>query len=88
MFPWLSPIRHTCHLLHILISSVVISKPGKDPTNPTDYRSVALPICIYKTMEGMIIRRLVWYFEPYNLLTKMLGLGFFISGKLRGSMAL
>ena len=47
---------------------IPISKPGKDPTNPTNYRPIALTSCICKTMERMITRRLVWYLESHNLL--------------------
>ena len=38
---------------------IPIPKPGKDPTNPTNYRPIALTRCICKTMERMINRRLV-----------------------------
>ena len=47
---------------------IPISKPGKDPTNPTNYRRIALTSCICKTTERMINRRLVWYLESHNLL--------------------
>ena len=30
---------------------IQIPKPGKDPTNPTNYRPIALTSCICKTME-------------------------------------
>ena len=40
---------------------IPIPKPGKDPTNPTNYRPIALVSCICKTMERMINRRLVWH---------------------------
>ena len=30
---------------------IPIPKPGKDPTNPTNYRHIALTSCICKTME-------------------------------------
>ena len=46
-------------------------KPGKDPTNPTNYRPIALTSCIGKTMERMINRRLVWYLESNKLLTNV-----------------
>ena len=46
---------------------IPIPKHGKDPTNPTNYRPIALTSCICKTMERMINRRLVWYFESHNL---------------------
>ena len=50
---------------------IPIPKPGKDPTNPTNYRPIALTSCICKTMERMINRRLVWYLESHNLLTNV-----------------
>ena len=37
---------------------IPIPKPGKDPTNPTYYRLIALTCCICKTREGMINRSL------------------------------
>ena len=50
---------------------IPIPKPGKDPTNPTSYRPIALTSCICKTMERMINRRLVWYLESHKLLTNV-----------------
>ena len=50
---------------------IPIPKPGKDPTNPTNYRPIALTSCICKTMERMINRRLVWYLESHKLLTNV-----------------
>ena len=50
---------------------IPIPKPGKDPTNPTNYRPIALTSCICKTMERMINRRLVWYLESNKLLTNV-----------------
>ena len=47
---------------------IPIPKPDKDPTNPTNYRPIALPNCICKTMERMINRIFVWYLESHNLL--------------------
>ena len=46
---------------------IPIPKPGKDPTNPTNYRPIALTRCICKTMERMINRRL----ENHKLLTNV-----------------
>ena len=34
---------------------IPIPKPGKDSTNPANYRSIALTSCICKTMERMVI---------------------------------
>ena len=55
------------------MKAIVISipKPGKDPTNPTNDRAIALTSCICKTMEQMINRRLVWYLESHNVLTNV-----------------
>ena len=50
---------------------IPIPKPGKDPTNPSNYRPIALTSCICKTMERMINRGLVWYLESHNLLTNV-----------------
>ena len=50
---------------------IPIPKPGKDPTNPTNYHPIALTSCICKTIERMINRRLVWYLESHNLLTNV-----------------
>ena len=50
---------------------IPIPKPGKDPTNPTNYRPIALTSCICKTTERMINRRLVWYLESHKLLTNV-----------------
>ena len=33
---------------------IPVPKPGKDPTNPTNYRPIVLTSCISKTMERMI----------------------------------
>ena len=50
---------------------ILIAKPGKDPTNPTNYRPIALTSCMCKTMERMISRRPVWYLESHKLLTNV-----------------
>ena len=50
---------------------IPIPKLSKDPTNPTNYRPIALTSCICKTMERIIKRRLVWYRESHNLLNNV-----------------
>ena len=50
---------------------IPIPKPGKDPTNPTNYHPITLRSCICKTMERMINRRLAWYLESHKLLTNV-----------------
>ena len=42
---------------------VPISKAGKDPKNPTNYRPIALTSCLCKTMERMVNARLMWCLE-------------------------
>ena len=49
---------------------VPIPKPGKDNTNPNNYRPIALTSCICKTLESMINERLVWYIEKNNIITE------------------
>ena len=50
---------------------IPVLKPGKDPTNPTKYRPIALTSCICKTIERMINLRLFWYLETHKLLTNV-----------------
>jgi len=49
---------------------IPIPKPGKDNTNPSNYRPISLTSCICKTMERIINDRLVWYLESNNLITE------------------
>ena len=49
---------------------IPLPKPGKDPSNPSSYRPIALTSCICKTMERMINKRLVWYLESNKIITK------------------
>ena len=48
---------------------IPVPKPGKDHTDPSNYRPIALTSCVCKTMERMINDRLVYYLESNNLLT-------------------
>jgi len=48
---------------------VPIPKPGKDHSNPTNYRPIALTSCMCKTFERMVNTRLVWYLEHNAILT-------------------
>ena len=52
-----------------LTTIIPIPKPGKDHTEPTNYRPIALTSCLCKTLERMINARLVWYFETNNLIS-------------------
>ena len=49
---------------------IPIPKPGKDNTNPNNYRPISLTGCICKTLERMINERLVWYLETNNIITE------------------
>ena len=50
---------------------IPIPKPGKDNTEPINYRPIALTSCICKTMERIINKRLVWFLETNNILTNI-----------------
>ncbi|GBN05245.1 putative RNA-directed DNA polymerase from transposon BS [Araneus ventricosus] len=47
---------------------IPIPKPGKDATNPSNYRPIALTSCLCKILEKMINRRLIHFLETKNLL--------------------
>jgi ribonuclease HI len=49
---------------------IPVAKPGKDSTNPTNYRPISLTSCLCKTMERMINARLVWFLESNGLISK------------------
>ena len=53
-----------------LATVIPIPKPGKDPAEPTNYRPIALTSCLCKTLERMINKRLIWYLESFNLLSR------------------
>jgi hypothetical protein len=72
------PVETTIHLLEIFntiwtnggfppcwseATIIPIPKPGKDSTDPNNYRPIALTSCVCKTMERMINERLVWFLE-------------------------
>ena len=49
--------------------TIPIPKPGKDKTEATNYRPIALTSCICKTMERIINDKLVWFLESNNLIS-------------------
>ena len=53
-----------------LATIIPIPKPGKDHAEPTNYRPLALTICLCKTLERIINKRLVWGLESNNFITK------------------
>ena len=48
---------------------IPIPKPGKDSTDPSNYRPIALTSCLGKTLERMINTRLIWFLESNGLIT-------------------
>ena len=52
-----------------LSTIIPVPKPGKDHIEPTNYRPIALPSCLCKTLERMINTRFVWYLESNNLIS-------------------
>ena len=52
-----------------LADVIPIPKLGKDHSEPSNYRSIALTSCVCKTMERMINARLVWFLESNGLLS-------------------
>ena len=52
-----------------LATIIPIPKPGKNHTEPTNYRPIALTSCLCKTLERIINARLVWYLEINNLIS-------------------
>lgn len=45
---------------------IPMPKPSKTPTDPMNYRPIALTSCVCKTFERMVNKRLVWYLEKKN----------------------
>ena len=50
---------------------VPIPKPGKDHSEASNYRPIALTSCLCKTMKRMINDRLVWFLESNNLISNI-----------------
>ena len=49
---------------------IPILKQGKESTNASSYRPIALTSCICKLLERIINRRLVWYLEAKGLIDR------------------
>jgi hypothetical protein len=49
---------------------IPIPKPGKDSTDPGNYRPIALTSCVCRTFERLVNDRIVWYLETNNILTE------------------
>ena len=50
---------------------IPIPKPGKDHSNPSNYRPIALTNCLCKLMEKLINKRLSWFLEKNSLLSPL-----------------
>ena len=48
---------------------IPIPKHGKDNTDPSNYRPIALTSCLCTTLELMINTRLIWFLESNGLIT-------------------
>lgn len=46
---------------------IPLLKPGKSPVDIASYRPIALASCIGKLMERMVLARLEWYLEHYQV---------------------
>ena len=53
-----------------LATIIAIPKPGKDPAEPNNYRPIALTSCLCKTLERMINKRLTWFLESNNHISR------------------
>ena len=49
---------------------IPIPKPGKDPADPNNYRPTALTSCLCKTLQRMINKRLTWFLESNNHISR------------------
>ena len=48
---------------------IPIAKPGKDPSNPNNYRPISLTSCLCKLLEKMVNYRLNWCLRKYKILS-------------------
>ncbi|MBJ5695554.1 hypothetical protein JGG83_23160, partial [Salmonella enterica subsp. enterica serovar Derby] len=44
-------------------------QPGQDPTDPSNYRPIALTSCLCKLLERMVNARLMWFLETNGVLS-------------------
>ena len=49
---------------------IPILKSGKDSTDASSYRPIALISCLSKILEKILNKRLMWYLEKHNLIDK------------------
>ena len=48
----------------------LLPKPGKDPAKPNNYRPIALTSCLCKTLERIINKKLTWFLESNNHISR------------------
>ena len=53
-----------------LATIIPFPKPGKDPAEPNNYRHIALTSCLCKTLERMMNKRLTWFLESNNQISR------------------
>ena len=54
----------------LLIKMIFIHKPGKDPSNPLNYRPICLLEVLLKIFERIIAQRILYYLEHHNLVSE------------------
>ena len=54
-----------------LATVIPIPKPGKDHTDPNNYRPISLTSCLCKLMEKMVNKRLMWFLEHSDSLSDL-----------------
>ena len=74
---WLS---HTFPDSWRIATVIPIRKPGKDPTNPSNYRPIALTSCLCKIMERMVCFRLVSFWKKI-ILFQIFSVGLDVTGQ-------
>ena len=47
---------------------IPILKPDKNPTDPLSYRPISLISCLFKILDKIINKRLVWFIEKNRLI--------------------
>ena len=55
--------------LHSIL--IPVFKAGRDPSNPSSYRSISLSPVLCKLMERMVKNRLTWFIEKYDIITPL-----------------
>lgn len=50
---------------------IPLPKPGKEHSDPNNYRPIALTSCLCKTMERMVNNRLVWQLEKNHIISEL-----------------